>query len=247
MRNTKVPLVVIAVYLLGDCVVAQDPAKPTPDAILTSQVRATIEAKCIQCHGDELDKPEAEFGYARDLERIASNPEFIVRKEPQNSEFFRLIRDDEMPPADSKVASMTPDEKKTIRQWIVAGAPHALPTEWKKIVAENLANTGKKPTQAEPPKHTSRLPPEIADKALAIEILDKPAKEIFMRIEELAEIRIDYQSPKVEPNLSIRMTKDGTVGEALNYLSLNGNLALMWKDKTIRIVPNPGKPSQSNK
>jgi hypothetical protein len=212
----------------------QDLEKPSNEMILVSKVRAIIEAKCAKCHGEQVEKPDGDFGYVRDLKRVSNNLSYVVRKDPAESHFFVLIRDGEMPPADNDIAPMSAEEKQVIRQWIVQGAPHRLPKDWAEIAATQKLAVPKS-NAPEPPKYTSVLPQDVAKIEITIDAIDTHAKELFARIAEQAKVKIDFQQGTSDPKLSIRLTK-GTLDEALKYLCLNGNLILKWQDKSIVIT-----------
>ncbi len=226
------PMVALQGWLVGE-----EPAQPSAEIILACKVRAIVEAKCIQCHGEQVEKPYGDFGYIRDLQRVTNNSEYIVRTSLSDSEFFRLIRDDEMPPSDSDIPPMTSAEKQVVRQWITAGAPYQVPKDWSEIAARNAMPPPPKSSNPQPPDYTSVLPPEVANIEISLESLNMPAAAVFQQIEGQAKIKIQYERSNLDPNLSIRMKK-GTVGEALRYLVLNGNLVLTWRENTIRIVSN---------
>jgi uncharacterized membrane protein/mono/diheme cytochrome c family protein len=98
---------------------------PGEGAVLAGKVREIFEAKCLDCHGPELPRPKGKFGYVLDLKRIAENPEYVVRKDPDKSDIYVMVRDDEMPGEDANVPALTPDEKEAVRRWIELGAPDA--------------------------------------------------------------------------------------------------------------------------
>lgn len=95
--------------------------------LLAAEVRAIFEAKCLDCHGPELPRPKGRFGHVLDLKRVAENPEYVVRGEPELSEIYVMVRDDEMPGEDANVPPLTPEEKEKVRRWIEIGAPHEAP------------------------------------------------------------------------------------------------------------------------
>lgn len=94
---------------------------------LAGEVFRIFEAKCADCHGAHLPKPKGKFGYVLDLKRIADNPDYVVPGDPAKSEIYRLVKTDEMPGEDADVPALTPEEKKTVETWVLAGAPHDLP------------------------------------------------------------------------------------------------------------------------
>jgi uncharacterized membrane protein/mono/diheme cytochrome c family protein len=98
------------------------------DALLAaSAVFELFEAKCNDCHGAHLAKPKGKFGYTMDLKRVAANEDYVVAGDPEKSELYRLVNDDEMPGKDSEHGVATAAEKLALRQWIQIGAPAALP------------------------------------------------------------------------------------------------------------------------
>ena len=94
---------------------------------IAQQVHDIFEAKCLDCHGPELPRPKGKFGYVLDLRRIAENPEYIVRGDPQKSELFKMVFHDEMPGEDANVPALTAEEKEIVRRWVELGAPGELP------------------------------------------------------------------------------------------------------------------------
>jgi uncharacterized membrane protein len=91
------------------------------------KVREIFEAKCIDCHGPELPRPKGKFGYVLDLKRVADNPEYIERGQPDKSELYKMVFNDEMPGEDANVPPLTKDEKEIVHRWIELGAPDAPP------------------------------------------------------------------------------------------------------------------------
>ena len=101
---------------------------PKDEALQTSAaVFELFEAKCNDCHGSHLEKPKGKFGNIVDFKRIAQNPDYVVPGDPEKSEFFRLVNEDEMPGPKSKIAAATAAEKLALRHWITIGAPAELP------------------------------------------------------------------------------------------------------------------------
>jgi mono/diheme cytochrome c family protein/uncharacterized membrane protein len=86
---------------------------------LALAARSVFQLRCAGCHGSAAAKPSGHFGYVLDLKRLAANPEMVVPGKPDQSELFRTIRTNEMPPR----GQLTPQQKETVRAWILAGAP----------------------------------------------------------------------------------------------------------------------------
>jgi uncharacterized membrane protein len=121
----------ICVFALGSAVLAGVPeaAAPTKEERLkiALEVRDIFERKCLDCHGPELPRPKGKFGHVLDLKRVAENPDYVVRGDPEKSDIYVMVRDDEMPGEDASVPPLTPAEKETVRRWVEIGAPHELP------------------------------------------------------------------------------------------------------------------------
>lgn len=113
---------------------------------VAQRVRDIFEAKCVDCHGPELPRPKGKFGYVLDLQRMADNPDYVVRGLPEDSELYIMVRDDEMPGEDAPVPALTPEEKDIVKRWVEIGAPGELRTA---TVVEALPATVT-PQKAEP-------------------------------------------------------------------------------------------------
>jgi uncharacterized membrane protein/mono/diheme cytochrome c family protein len=122
-------LLLVVLLAAGESVFAAPAKAPGKDAKLqlASDVLKIFEAKCADCHGGHLPKPKGKFGYVLDLKRVAANSEYIIRGEPGKSELYQMVKNDEMPGEDADVPPLTPQEKKTVEAWVLAGAPHELP------------------------------------------------------------------------------------------------------------------------
>ncbi len=149
----RVPLLLIAAIftMAGASSVAAPEKPPGKDEKLrlAAEVSRIFYAKCADCHGDHLPKPKGKFGYVLDLKRIGANPDYVVRGNPEKSELYMLVKNDEMPGEDSDVPPLTPEEKKTVEAWVLAGAPHALPAGFSLagIAAEKMEKTEQKAEQ----------------------------------------------------------------------------------------------------
>ena len=105
-------------------VAARGQVTPKSDAVrLARQVHDIFEAKCVDCHGPELPRPKGKFGYILDLQRVAANPDYIVPGQPEKSDLYKMVEDDEMPGEDANVPPLTPEEKAAVKRWIESGAP----------------------------------------------------------------------------------------------------------------------------
>jgi mono/diheme cytochrome c family protein len=99
----------------------------TPKPVdFAEEARGVFKAKCAGCHGPDLPKPKAQFGYVLDLRRLAADPEKLIPGRPAESELWALLEHDEMPPPDSPHGPLTSAQKEAIRAWIAAGAPDSV-------------------------------------------------------------------------------------------------------------------------
>ena len=96
-------------------------------AEIAKQVKSIFKNKCAKCHGPEgvrtFKKPNADFDYVLDLEKLSSNPEMIVRGDPNESKLFLAVDDEIMPSAEEGEDPLPAKEKEIIRRWILIGAP----------------------------------------------------------------------------------------------------------------------------
>ncbi len=92
-----------------------------------ADVFSIFEAKCVDCHGAQLPRPKAKFGFVLDLKRVSSVPDYVVKGNPEKSELYRMVQEDEMPGDDAKVGPLTKAEKEAVRHWVSIGAPGELP------------------------------------------------------------------------------------------------------------------------
>ena len=114
--------------LLSAATAAPEEEAQSKEALLvTAAVFELFEGKCNDCHGAQLAKPKGKFGYMMDLKRVAANEDYVVPGDPDKSEMYRLVNEDEMPGKDSEHGVATAAEKLALRQWIQIGAPAALP------------------------------------------------------------------------------------------------------------------------
>lgn len=148
---------------------AVTPASTTPEEAIkvTDAVFELFDAKCNDCHGSHLEKPKGKFGYVMDFQRIAANPEYIVSGDPDKSEFFRLVNEDEMPGKKSKVAAATDAEKAALKRWIEIGAPATLSKELEtKRVALLEKKDAQSSGQSKPPASAAKVSQPFLTKLL---------------------------------------------------------------------------------
>lgn len=90
---------------------------------IAREVREIVRANCTECHGPDVAKPKGDFGYVLDLRSVGANPAMIVPGQPDRSELYRLVRDEEMPGENAMSGPLTAAQKELIRRWIELGAP----------------------------------------------------------------------------------------------------------------------------
>jgi hypothetical protein len=103
------------------------PASKQEKLELAGQVHRIFEAKCADCHGSHLPKPKGKFGYVLDIGRVAKNGKYISPGDPETSELFQMVKNNEMPGEDADVPPLTADELKIVARWIAVGSPGELP------------------------------------------------------------------------------------------------------------------------
>ncbi len=199
---------------------------------LAGSVHVIFERKCNECHGSHLKKPDGKFGYVLDLQRMADNLDYIVRGKPAESDLFRMVRDEEMPPDDHpKTPPLTRGEKDLVRRWIAAGATSGLPATLPTLPeARPVATPGAAMTLSARERATRAT--------ITLNVKERPAGEVFAEVTRLSGVPVTYSRPANEPRLSIVMKK-GTVVEALSYLALCGNFSLKFEAEAAIIGPNP--------
>ena len=132
--------------LLAPAAAAAEGEAENKEALLaTEAVFDLFASKCNDCHGAQLAKPKGKFGYMMDLKRIAANEEYIVPGDPDKSEMYRLVNEDEMPGKDSEHGVATAAEKLALRQWIQIGAPATLSASLAARQTELLASQAPEP------------------------------------------------------------------------------------------------------
>jgi uncharacterized membrane protein/mono/diheme cytochrome c family protein len=125
--NFALRIAAIALLLAGGLRAEVAPASAEEQAQVAQKVRTIFEAKCLDCHGPELPRPKGKFGYVLDLKRMADNEDFVIKGDPENSELYLMVRDDEMPGEDANVPPLTDEEKETVKRWVEIGAPGDVP------------------------------------------------------------------------------------------------------------------------
>ncbi len=124
-------------------------------------IRPILSDKCFFCHGP--DEKKRQSGLRLDTrEGAIKDNKAIVPGKPDESDLIRRVTtsdaDDHMPPASSKIGSLTPDEVQKLKRWIAQGAPYEQhwafiplhPTEIPKAKHQKNQNAGGKLPSAPP-------------------------------------------------------------------------------------------------
>ena len=113
-------------------------------------IRPILSDKCFFCHG--FDEKKREAGLRLDTREGALKKNAIVPGKPAQSEILKRVTTqdagDHMPPAKSKLASLTTAEVELLRRWIAEGANYE--AHWAFVPLMAGART---PTSAAPPLH----------------------------------------------------------------------------------------------
>jgi hypothetical protein len=107
---------------------------------LAAEVRAVFRVKCAHCHGPQVHKPRAGFGYVIDLRRLAADADKVVPFKPDESGLWQQVANEEMPPPNSPSGPLTAQQKEVIRAWIAAGAPGERP-----VAERSVGHRGRTP------------------------------------------------------------------------------------------------------
>ncbi len=96
-----------------------------PRIEFNKDIRPILSDKCFFCHGP--DEKKRKSGLRLDTREGAfKDKKTLVPGKPDQSDLIRRVTtstpDDHMPPADSKIGSLTPSEVQTLRRWIAQGA-----------------------------------------------------------------------------------------------------------------------------
>jgi hypothetical protein len=122
------PLLVWLLVLAGPNVLAQD--EPAAPIGFNRDVRPILSNNCFRCHGPDSAARQGELRLDRREDAVARG---AIRPDdlPQSELLKRIAADDDthMPPPDSGLA-LTPAERETLRQWIVAGAEYEPHWAW---------------------------------------------------------------------------------------------------------------------
>ena len=158
LRRLGFPLLLLAVLLFAGGVQGQETKEAkamNPESqVVTAAVFEFFEAKCAECHGAHLVKPK-KFGYILDLARLGKNEDFFKSGSAAESEFYRLVKEDEMPGDDSGIPAATYAEKALLKRWIELGMPVELPEGFVKGAVKSLKHKKSAEGEGQTPESAS--------------------------------------------------------------------------------------------
>lgn len=87
-----------------------------------TQVRAILNARCVNCHGGGGSPPNLTGSYAQLMAGMTRNGlPVVVARDPGRSRLYASVAGDSMPQNQNP---LTAEQKRQIRTWISAGAPN---------------------------------------------------------------------------------------------------------------------------
>jgi mono/diheme cytochrome c family protein len=94
---------------------------PSDPKVLAAKSHEILNASCARCHGPQ----KRVFDLSNREELLAKkspkrNLLFLVPGKPDESAIWKVLEEDQMPPASPKLNS---EQKRILRKWIEAGAP----------------------------------------------------------------------------------------------------------------------------
>jgi formylglycine-generating enzyme required for sulfatase activity/mono/diheme cytochrome c family protein len=92
------------------------------DLELAKKTLGIFTANCFSCHGEPGKKVRGGFDSVLDFDQLRANKDYIDLNNPDQSGLYLRIFNDEMPQG-KEFRKLTADEKKTVLDWISAGAP----------------------------------------------------------------------------------------------------------------------------
>ena len=217
----------------ADSGVAGDSGAASRAISFNQQIRHILSNNCYQCHGPDTETRKA--GLRLDLPRSALRPAdsgepAIVPGQPDESELIRRIESDDpdsqMPPVDSK-KSLTPSEKRLLRDWIAQGAnfeqhwsfiaprrpqPPTLPDDsWSRTPIDRFILSRLRQSNMEP---TAVAPAELLIRRLSLDLTGLPPT-----IEEIEQF-VGDEGPDAYERLVDRLLASPYYGErmALDWL-----------------------------
>ena len=123
-----VPLCLLSLTVFGYAALAQHASKaPIPDVNFGRDVRPIISQHCFKCHGPDAAKAAAglRLDSFEGATKVLGDGAAVVPGDPAKSLLLHRVSKREMPPPDSGVPALTPNEVEVLRNWIATGAKYA--------------------------------------------------------------------------------------------------------------------------
>ena len=120
-------LSVLAYGMYGSPIQAGNPRAVAPVKVdFDRDVMPILSQRCFKCHGPDASKVAA--GLRLDSLALARKDDVIVPGSPEKSRLLKRVSeanpDDRMPPPDSGVKSLNPDQIRILTEWIRSGAKY---------------------------------------------------------------------------------------------------------------------------
>ncbi|MEX2216031.1 MAG: formylglycine-generating enzyme family protein [Phycisphaeraceae bacterium] len=125
---------------------ADKPLTPPQEQALAKEIATIFQTKCALCHdGNTARKPNAskeqaravrKIDYILDLSRVAKS--LVKGADPNDSDLWYEVNEDNMPPKDSTVGPLSKTQKALIEKWIKAGAPVPAKASRKSVSTEDI-------------------------------------------------------------------------------------------------------------
>lgn len=124
VRGRSLPLLIVGSLLVASAIKAEDPSPAASEEAAPPEYSTDVEpilaAKCIQCHGKEVQKAALDLSTPAGIRRGGESGPIIDFHEPEESVLFEYVREGYMPPEDEEQLSEA--EIVTICRWIARGA-----------------------------------------------------------------------------------------------------------------------------
>lgn len=105
--------------LLAGSIIAQ-----ADEPVFSRDILPLLSEECFACHGPDPSHREADLRLDTREDAVRSA---ITPGQPAESELLRRVRstnpEELMPPPDSHIRPLTPDQTDMLQRWIAAGAP----------------------------------------------------------------------------------------------------------------------------
>src|SRR5262245_7120899 len=92
--------------------------------VFEKDVLPILRAKCIQCHGEKVQKSELNLSTPAGVKRGSASGPIVVAGKPDDSLLLEVVREGLMPPA-KKGVPLAPNEVELLQRWIESGARFA--------------------------------------------------------------------------------------------------------------------------